>query len=97
MSFDDFEAKAERHRPQAAILVHIGGHIAFDAERIAAYCSENGIFLLEDCAHAHGADWNAAARWFWRCRRLLPLRDEDGLQRRGRRAGLRHAELIEFA
>ena len=36
MSFADFEAKAERHRPRAAILVHIGGHIAFDTERIAA-------------------------------------------------------------
>src|SRR5438270_1472025 len=29
MSFSDFEAKAERHRPRAAFLVHIGGHIAF--------------------------------------------------------------------
>lgn len=58
MSFEDFEAKAERHRPKAAILVHIGGHLAFDADRIAAYCRENGIFLLEDCAHAHGADWS---------------------------------------
>jgi perosamine synthetase len=57
MSFEDFERKAERHRPRAAILVHIGGHIAFDSERIAAYCRQNGIFLLEDCAHAHGAEW----------------------------------------
>ncbi|MDQ6777099.1 MAG: DegT/DnrJ/EryC1/StrS family aminotransferase [Actinomycetota bacterium] len=58
MSFSDFEAKAERHRPRAAMLVHIGGHIAFDAEKIAAYCAEKGIFLFEDCAHAHGASWN---------------------------------------
>ena len=58
MSFEDFERKAERHKPRAAILVHIGGHIAFDSERIAAYCRDNGIFLLEDCAHAHGASWN---------------------------------------
>jgi dTDP-4-amino-4,6-dideoxygalactose transaminase len=58
MSFEDFERKAEQHKPKAAILVHIGGHIAFDAERIAAYCRDNGIFLLEDCAHAHGASWN---------------------------------------
>jgi dTDP-4-amino-4,6-dideoxygalactose transaminase len=58
MSFEDFERQAERHRPRAAILVHVGGHIAFDAERIAAYCRDNGIFLLEDCAHAHGAGWN---------------------------------------
>jgi perosamine synthetase len=58
MSFEDFERKAEEHRPRAAWLVHIGGHIAFDSERIAAYCRDNGIFLIEDCAHAHGASWN---------------------------------------
>ena len=58
MSFEDFERKALEHRPRAAILVHIGGHIAFDSERIAAFCRDHGIFLLEDCAHAHGADWN---------------------------------------
>jgi perosamine synthetase len=58
MSFADFEAKAEQHRPKAAILVHIGGHIAFDAPKIADYCAQHGIFLLEDCAHAHGASWN---------------------------------------
>ena len=58
MSFEDFEAKAEKHKPRAAFLVHIGGHIAFDSERIAAYCRGNGIFLIEDCAHAHGAHWN---------------------------------------
>ncbi len=58
MSFADFEAKAEKHKPKAAFLVHIGGHIAFDSEQIAAYCREHGIFLIEDCAHAHGASWN---------------------------------------
>ena len=58
MSFADFEAKAERHRPRAAVLVHIGGHLAFESERIARYCRDHGIFLLEDCAHAHGAGWD---------------------------------------
>jgi perosamine synthetase len=58
MSFEDFERKAEQHKPKAAILVHIGGHIAFDSEKIAAYCADHGIFLIEDCAHAHGASWN---------------------------------------
>jgi perosamine synthetase len=57
MSFASFEEQAERHRPRACVLVHIGGHIAFEVERIAAYCREHGIFLLEDCAHAHGASW----------------------------------------
>jgi perosamine synthetase len=58
MSFSDFEAKAERHRPRATFLVHIGGHVAFDSQKIADYCREHGIFLIEDCAHAHGAEWN---------------------------------------
>jgi dTDP-4-amino-4,6-dideoxygalactose transaminase len=58
MSFRSFEAAAERFKPRAAFLVHIGGHLAFDSEAIAAYCAEHGIFLIEDCAHAHGAAWN---------------------------------------
>jgi perosamine synthetase len=58
MSFADFEAKAQQHKPKAAFLVHIGGHIAFHSEQIARYCTEHGIFLIEDCAHAHGASWN---------------------------------------
>ena len=58
MSFEDFERKVAEHRPRAALLVHIGGHIAFDSERIADLCRSEGIFLLEDCAHAHGAGWN---------------------------------------
>jgi perosamine synthetase len=65
MSFADFEAKAERHRPRAAFLVHIGGHIAFDVERIAAYCRDHGIVLLEDCAHAHGAQWDGRRPGTW--------------------------------
>jgi hypothetical protein len=58
MSFEDFERKVAEHRPKAAILVHIGGHIAFDSERIAELCRAEGIFLIEDCAHAHGASWD---------------------------------------
>jgi perosamine synthetase len=58
MSFADFEAKAEAFKPKAAFLVHIGGHIAFDSQQIADYCTAHDIFLIEDCAHAHGASWN---------------------------------------
>src|SRR5206468_12877583 len=64
-SFADFEAKAERHRPKAAWLVHIGGHLAFDVESIAQYCRERGIFLIEDCAHAHGARWHGRRPGSW--------------------------------
>jgi perosamine synthetase len=58
MSFADFQRKAERERPRACVLVHIGGHIAFEVEQIADYCRQHGIFLLEDCAHSHGAAWH---------------------------------------
>jgi perosamine synthetase len=65
MSFADFERRAEEHKPRAAVVVHIGGHIAFEVQRIAEYCREKGIFLLEDCAHAHGASWGERHPGSW--------------------------------
>jgi perosamine synthetase len=65
MSFASFQEQAERHRPRAAILVHIGGHIAFEVEQIAEYCRQHDIFLIEDCAHAHGAAWNGRRPGSW--------------------------------
>jgi perosamine synthetase len=64
-SFADFEAKALAHRPRAAFLVHIGGHIAFEVERIADFCRAEGIFLIEDCAHAHGASFQGRRPGTW--------------------------------
>jgi dTDP-4-amino-4,6-dideoxygalactose transaminase len=58
MSLADLERKVHEHRPKAVFLVHIGGHLAFDSERIAELCRSEGIVLVEDCAHAHGAEWN---------------------------------------
>jgi dTDP-4-amino-4,6-dideoxygalactose transaminase len=58
LSLADLEAKIAQHRPRACVLVHIGGHIAFESKRIAELCAAEGVFLLEDCAHAHGASWN---------------------------------------
>jgi perosamine synthetase len=65
MSFGDFERKAHEHEPRAVMLVHIGGHIAFDVEPIAAFCRANGIVLIEDCAHAHGASWHGRRAGSW--------------------------------
>jgi perosamine synthetase len=65
MSFEDFERKAIEHEPRVVMLVHIGGHIAFDVAQIAAYCREHGIVLLEDCAHAHGASWGGTRAGTW--------------------------------
>jgi dTDP-4-amino-4,6-dideoxygalactose transaminase len=57
LSFAEVERLVDRHDPAAVVLVHIGGHIAFDAPAIARLCSERGVRLIEDCAHAHGASW----------------------------------------
>jgi dTDP-4-amino-4,6-dideoxygalactose transaminase len=58
LSLEETERLIDLHDPAAVFLVHIGGHIAFDAERIAQLCRERGVVLLEDCAHAHGAVWD---------------------------------------
>lgn len=57
MSFEDMKEKITDNT-KAVIVVHIGGHIAFQIEEIAAFCNEKGIYLVEDCAHVHGAWWN---------------------------------------
>lgn len=45
-------------RTKAVILVHIGGLVAADTERIAEFCGERDIILIEDAAHAHGSILN---------------------------------------
>ena len=65
MSFDDLERKVHAHRPRAVFLVHIGGHLAFDVHRIAELCAAEGIVLIEDCAHAHGAEWHGRRAGTW--------------------------------
>jgi perosamine synthetase len=98
MSLADFQAKAERHRPRAAVLVHIGGHIAFDSEAIAAYCAENGIFLLEDCAHAHGASWAGRRPGGWGDAGVFSLYATKTISTgEGGVLVSRHPELIEHA
>lgn len=57
MSFEDMKLKVTENT-RAVIVVHIGGHIAFQIEEMAAFCKEKKIYLVEDCAHAHGAWWN---------------------------------------
>ena len=98
MSFADFEAKAERHKPKAAFLVHIGGHIAFDSEQIARYCAEHDIFLIEDCAHAHGASWNGRKPGSYGDAGVFSMYATKTVSTgEGGVLVSRHAELIEFA
>jgi perosamine synthetase len=64
-SLRDVEAKLRRHRPKAVFLVHIGGHVAFEVQEIAELCAAAGVFLIEDCAHAHGAGWDDRRPGTW--------------------------------
>lgn len=57
LSLEDLKKKVTDNT-KAVIVVHIGGHIAFQIEEIAAFCKEKEIYLVEDCAHVHGAWWN---------------------------------------
>jgi dTDP-4-amino-4,6-dideoxygalactose transaminase len=98
MSFADFERAAERYKPRAAILVHIGGHIAFDSERIARYCASNDIFLIEDCAHAHGASWNGRKPGSYGDAGVFSLYATKTISTgEGGVLVSRHADLLEFA
>ena len=65
LSYEDLKIKIEKYNPTAVWVVHIGGHIAFDIEKVARLCQEKGIILLEDCAHAHGASWNGKKPGTW--------------------------------
>ncbi|MCI0689284.1 MAG: aminotransferase class I/II-fold pyridoxal phosphate-dependent enzyme [Sporichthyaceae bacterium] len=65
VSFDHFRRRAQELKPKAAWLVHVGGHIAFEVAQIADYCRQHGIWLIEDCAHAHGAHWHGRRAGSW--------------------------------
>ncbi len=64
LSYNDMVKRVTKNTA-AITVVHIGGHIAFDIEKIAKFCSENNIALIEDCAHAHGAEWNGRKAGSW--------------------------------
>jgi len=65
LSFEDLKRKVDEFKPAAVWVVHIGGHLAFEIEAVAALCRDKGIILLEDCAHAHGASWNGKKAGSW--------------------------------
>ena len=88
VSLDDFQAKAQKHKPKAAWLVHIGGHIAFEVEEIAAFCATRGSSSSRTARTRTAPAGTGEGRDVGRRRRVLALRDEDDLDGRGRRAGL---------
>ncbi len=44
-------------RTKGIVPVHLGGHPA-DLDRLNEIAKKHGLFVLEDCAHAHGSEWN---------------------------------------
>ena len=50
--------KVYTERTSAILLAHIAGEPCEDIEKIAEFAKEKGIFLIEDCAQAHGAMFN---------------------------------------
>jgi perosamine synthetase len=98
MSFDDFERKAREHRPKAVFHGHIGGHIAFEDEQIAAYCRAEGIVLLEDAAHAHGASWHDQRAGTWGDAGIWSFAPTKTISTgEGGMLVSKHADAIEFA
>jgi dTDP-4-amino-4,6-dideoxygalactose transaminase len=79
-------------------VVHIGGHIAFDIERIADFCRAEGIFLIEDCAHAHGAHWHGRRPGTWGDAGVYSLYATKTISTgEGGVIVSRHPELLDFA
>ena len=49
-------AAAITERTRAIMAVHFAGCPA-DLDSLAALCERHGLVMIEDCAHAHGAEW----------------------------------------
>lgn len=54
-NLDILKAAAEKYGVEGIMWVHIGGVISPDFDKVAEYCRSKGLFLVEDCAHAHGS------------------------------------------
>ncbi len=65
ISFSDLKKKVKKYKPKAIWVVHIGGHIAFEIDKISKFCKQNKIILIEDCAHSHGAIYKGKKTGSW--------------------------------
>lgn len=53
-SLEEIKSRVTRNTA-GVIVVHIGGIIQDDIVEIREWCDKKGLFLYEDCAHAHGS------------------------------------------
>lgn len=57
IDLDDLEQKAADSGAKFFMLSHMRGHLA-DMDRVMAICERYDLFLIEDCAHTMGANWD---------------------------------------
>ena len=94
----EFERAITAHAPKAAFLVHIGGHLAFEVEAIAEACRQAGVYLIEDCAHAHGASWDGQHPGTWGDAGIYSFYATKTVSTgEGGMLVSRHPELLDFA
>ena len=58
INFEEIK-KSLTKKTKAIIVVHSYGTPAIDLEKISKFCQENKIWLIEDCAEAHGAEFKS--------------------------------------
>lgn len=50
-------AKHISAKTRAIVVVHFAGH-PVDLDQLTELCEQHGLVMIEDCAHAHGAEWH---------------------------------------
>lgn len=60
LNLEDVERKLKQHKDKvsAVITVHVGGWISPRIKKLNELCKKYRVFLIEDCAHAHGSFLN---------------------------------------
>ncbi len=56
IDLDDLRTKARQSGARYLLLSHMRGHVC-DMQALTALCGDEGITLIEDCAHTLGASW----------------------------------------
>lgn len=54
---EDIKARRTKNTT-GVIVVHIGGILTPEIEAIRQWCEKEGLWLFEDCAHAHGSEFD---------------------------------------
>lgn len=61
LNVEDLKDKIKRYKNQSSksviIPVHVGGIISENIDQIINIANENNMYVIEDCAHAHGATY----------------------------------------